>query len=74
MAVEADSITTFFKWPVLVPAKTTVKPLVVVDATEVNSVVKILTGTEAIGCSPPRGEFTSRPQKSSLIVCNFYYD
>lgn len=50
---------------------TTVKPLVVVEATAVNSVVKIATGTAVIGCSPPRGEFTSKPQKSSLIVCNF---
>lgn len=62
---------TFFKWPSRVPMKTTVKSPVDVAATAVNNVGKVSTGTAVIGSCPPSGVFTSRPQKSSAIVCNF---
>lgn len=59
---------TFFRCPEAVPMKTTVKSPVEVAATAVNLVLNNNTGIADIGCSPPSGVFTSRPQKSSAIV------
>jgi len=70
-ATDEDSTTTFLRYPSVVPTKTTVYPLVLVAATEVNFVLNMATGTEVMGFSPPKGEFTSSPQKSSPIVCSF---
>lgn len=52
--------------------KTTVKSPVEVATTAVSRMLKSNTGTAATGCSPPNGVLTSRPQKSSPIVCNFW--
>lgn len=63
---------TFLRCPSEVPTKTTVKSPVDVAATAVRWTLNERTATAAIGISPPRGVFTSRPQKSSPIVCSFY--
>lgn len=62
---------TFFRCPVAVPMKTTVKSPVEVAATAVSLVLKSNTGIAETGSSPPRGVLTSRPQKSSAMVCSF---
>lgn len=69
---EYEQQLTFLRCPVAVPMNTTVKSPVEVAATAVSLVLKISTGTAEIGISPPNGVFTSSPQKSSPIVCNFW--
>ena len=63
---------TFFKCPFEVPRKTTVKSPVDVAATAVSKTPFIVTtGRSMTGSPPPSGVLTSRPQKSSPIVCSF---
>uniref|UniRef100_A0A182QVY1 Uncharacterized protein n=1 Tax=Anopheles farauti TaxID=69004 RepID=A0A182QVY1_9DIPT len=71
IAVVCDSITIFFSWPVSVPMNTTVKLDVAVTATDVIRSSDSITASEATACSPPSGELTSSPQKSSPIVWSF---
>jgi hypothetical protein len=62
---------TFFKCPLDVPRKTTVKSPVDVAATAVKrTLFMVQTGRPITASPPPNGVLTSRPQKSSPIVCN----
>lgn len=61
--------------PLDVPRNTTVKSPVEVAATAVKrTLFMVQTGRSITGSPPPSGVLTSRPQKSSPIVCNFYTD